>query len=452
MMSSHATKTIGAARSLALIATNEMTFLEAALHYAAQGISVFPLRVKDKRPLPGSHGCSDASTDQSTIRKWWMENPNANIGIATGAQSGIFVLDVDGDEGFKSLLGLEAENGALPATPVSETGRGKHLLFRDNGGHRNSASSIAPNLDIRADGGYIVAPPSVHPNGHRYMWLKDGALADAPDWFIGRMSPGPTKNNTGRPAIGTEGARILEGSRNSRLTSFAGLLRQKGIDGNQLFELVMTRNLNACDPPLDEGEVKLIVRSINDYRATEKYPLTDYGNAMRFVALHGENLRYVWSEGIWLHWCGSHWKTIHRDAVFKMVFDVPGAILIEAKSAEDEKAATTLRKHALATQARSKLEATLELARPLLTIDGDRLDTDRMMFAVKNGQLDLTTGTLLPHCREDYITKCLYCDYDPIAPRPRWDRFVSEVTCGDTGVWTHNLIQTRAPTMAAAAR
>jgi len=431
-MSNLAIDTGSAMRPLTLTDANEMTLLNAALHYADQGMFVFPLQRKDKKPLPGSNGCTDATTNKEVIRRWWTEMPNANIGIATGAQSGIFVLDVDGDEGCASLRHLEVENGALPVTPVAKTGRGKHILFRDNGLHRNSASVVGPKLDIRANGGYIVVPPSIHPSGQRYEWVEEGTVAEAPDWLLARMSEGRAKRNQTLTATNDIGDRIPEGSRNSALTSFTGLLRRKGIEGDELFEHVMTRNLNACDPPLDEREVERIVRSVNHYAASERRDLTDHGNALRFVALHGENLHYVSTEGIWLHWCGTHWQTIHRDVVLKLAFDVPGTILLEAATLEEgDKTATAIRRHAIATQARSKLEAIVELARPLLHIDGKRLDKNPMTLAVRNGQLDLTTGELAPHCRGDYITKLIDCDYDPSAPRQRWDQFVSEVTCGE---------------------
>ena len=112
------------------------TFHQQALAYAKEGIPVFPLRVRDKRPLiptrDGGNGCKDATTDVEQIERWWSRKPNANIGIATGRESGCFVLDVDIDKGGEeSLRALEQEHGELPATKKVKTGTGGwHYYFR----------------------------------------------------------------------------------------------------------------------------------------------------------------------------------------------------------------------------------------------------------------------------------------------------------------------------------
>ena len=116
--------------------------------------------------------------------------PDCNIGIATGAVSGFFVLDVDnkdGKDGEASLRELEAKHGLLPTTIEVITGEGRHAWFRigEHGAIRNSAGTIAPGLDIRGDGGYVIAPPSIHPSGKRYEWSVDSndEFAEAPEWL-----------------------------------------------------------------------------------------------------------------------------------------------------------------------------------------------------------------------------------------------------------------------------
>ena len=143
--------------------------MQHALRYAADGFFVFPCRPGDKQPL-GSlvpNGCLDATTDADTIRGWWTECPNANIGIATGSKSGLAVVDLDGSEGIASgnRLGLSSTICAL-------TGNGKQLFFSDADGKlKNSVKKLAPGLDTRGKGGYVIAPPSLHPNGKKYCWL-----------------------------------------------------------------------------------------------------------------------------------------------------------------------------------------------------------------------------------------------------------------------------------------
>lgn len=167
--------------------------LEEALAYASRGWAVFPLRPKDKRPAT-EHGLDDATTDPAKIRRWWQETPAANIGVVTGESAGFWVIDLDlkgQTSGADSLAHLEEEYGYLPDTveQVTPSG-GRHLLFRWSGTPvGNSASKIAPGIDTRGNRGYIVAPPSVHPNGKPYQWAEGrdpehSELAEAPDWLL----------------------------------------------------------------------------------------------------------------------------------------------------------------------------------------------------------------------------------------------------------------------------
>jgi hypothetical protein len=169
----------------------EPSFKEAALQYALNGLRVLPLygigpdvicdcgkadcKSPGKHPLvPG--GAKAATCDLAQVTAWWDLWPEANIGIATGAGSGIFVVDVDAKNGgIESLAALEAENGPLPRTVEVLTGSGggsKHLYFKlpDSLIIRNSASKIAPGIDVRGEGGYVVAPPSRHVSGRCYRF------------------------------------------------------------------------------------------------------------------------------------------------------------------------------------------------------------------------------------------------------------------------------------------
>lgn len=186
--------------------------LAAALAYAQRGLAVFPLAPRGKRPL-SAHGVHDATTDEAQIRAWWDAHPAANIGLACGVVAGVDVLDVDGPEGEAALAALETTEGELPMGPESRTHRGRHLLFAHHPEMRNSAGKLGPKLDTRADGGYIVAPPSVHPEGSRYRWScgPDEVGAPAwPSWALDRMRPRPAP--TPEPAP-TYVAREEHGSR-----------------------------------------------------------------------------------------------------------------------------------------------------------------------------------------------------------------------------------------------
>lgn len=141
--------------------------LEYALQYAGRGWHVFPCKPRDKTPLTRT-GFKSATTDPKQIHRWWSKWPDANIGIATGEKSGLLVVDIDSAQGIGALR--EIVGCALASTPVVETGRGWHLYFAMPAERLRCSSDKARGLDIRANGGYVLAPPSVHPTGAVYRW------------------------------------------------------------------------------------------------------------------------------------------------------------------------------------------------------------------------------------------------------------------------------------------
>lgn len=159
-------------------------FLSAAITYAEAGIRVFPLKPKGKQPLPGTHGCTDGTTDKNIITSWWSKVPAANIGLCTGRTASgkyLVVIDLDEDEekdkhGIAELQRyLTDKSAAFPPTLEAVTGRnGQHLAYFTDEEIRNT-TDLLPGIDVRGEGGYIVAAPSVHPNGNVYRW-KDGDI------------------------------------------------------------------------------------------------------------------------------------------------------------------------------------------------------------------------------------------------------------------------------------
>jgi len=175
-----------------------MTALADALDYAARGWAVFPLQPGLKEPRKGSRGFYDATTNPATIRRWWRADPTYNIGIRTGIASGVWILDVDGALGAIALAVLEARHGRLPSTLTSVTGGGCHLWFSTNRPIPSSAGRIATGLDVRGEGGYVLAPPSVHPDGPVYTWRNARSPTPAPK-LVG--SPHPSAVTADRPIV-----------------------------------------------------------------------------------------------------------------------------------------------------------------------------------------------------------------------------------------------------------
>ena len=162
--------------------------LQDAINYGRYGWKVFPLLPRSKAPAtPG--GFHDAAKDEAAIRALWGDRTNLNIGIATGEISGIWILDIDADKGGEeSLNELENKYGSLPETLISRTGGGgKHYLFKIPPNTRIPCSigKLGKGIDTRGNGGYIAAPPSVHPSGVIYEWSNGSAdISSAPSWLI----------------------------------------------------------------------------------------------------------------------------------------------------------------------------------------------------------------------------------------------------------------------------
>ena len=254
----------------------EPTCLPAALEYAARGWPVLPLHgirldgtCTCGRPdcsSPGKHphtrrGVKDATTCPETIREWWSRWPAANIGVATGGA--LMVLDVDGPEGERSLSGRH-----LPVTPSVATGNGGHVyLLPPEGVTIGNATRFLPGLDVRGEGGYVVAPPSRHCAGVDYAWqiaLEEEELAPCPEWLADPCARKP-RATAAAPAEHIGGAIITEPGRNVALTSMAGRWRQAGLERRELTVALLSYNREHCEPPLPEGEVWGIGRSVSGY-------------------------------------------------------------------------------------------------------------------------------------------------------------------------------------------
>lgn len=240
---------------------SEGNTLKLALVYAGLGLQVFPLRAREKIPLAGSSGFKDATLDPSALRRWWGNGSDHGIAVATGTRSRVAVLDVDPrNGGAASLERLLALHGPLPPTPTVATGGGgTHYYFRCP--DPLAGRVLADGIDLKADGGYVVAPFSVHPLGGRYVWTTapdSMPFAELPaPWaaFVSTQTPVPI------PSPATGGI-VPEGSRNATLTSLAGSMHRRAMTPASILQALLAENMARCVPPLDPGEVEEIVRGL----------------------------------------------------------------------------------------------------------------------------------------------------------------------------------------------
>lgn len=214
------------------------------------------------------NGLYDATTDVQMIRSWWESFPASNIGIRTGRESGVIVVDVDGADGKTALT---KALGDLPETWHSTTGKGDHYYFRyRDSGVRNRAGFL-PQVDIRGDGGYVVAPPSRHSNGTTYEWVVPPTepLAELPQALFTLLK----KPATERPS--TLGEAIPEGQRNDTLYRRARSMKcaEWGVDAIEA--ALLAENEARCVPPLEEEEVRGIARRSLTQRDREDFQVSD---------------------------------------------------------------------------------------------------------------------------------------------------------------------------------
>jgi KaiC/GvpD/RAD55 family RecA-like ATPase len=235
--------------------------LSVALECAARGWHVFPCG-PDKQPLT-RHGFKDATTDPEGVQALWASCPQASIGVATGA-SGLVVVDLDCKNGQPGLDEwhkiVSASQEPLEATTLVETpSGGMHVYYQANG-HRvaSSAGRLAPGIDARAEGGYVIAggsPGYLYVDGH-----GPELLAPLPPGLGERLSFAKRRNGDEKPA-----GQIPEGRRDSTLASLAGTMRRRGLSADAIYAALAAENKASCKPPLPDAQVRKIAGSVGRY-------------------------------------------------------------------------------------------------------------------------------------------------------------------------------------------
>lgn len=253
------------------------TPLEAGLAYAALGWRVVPLhpisnQSDGKRPRlfrwPKQASCSPTS-----IQSWFARWPDSGVGIVTGQDSGVFVVDVDPRHGgTDSLRRLEEQHGPLPTTVEAKTGGGgRHLFFRwpeDGQVITSTAGRLGAGLDVRGRGGFVVAAPSPHVSGVAYAWRDERSPGDlvaapAPRWLLETLQrPTPAKPGEGKRKPTPERAAaetdrpVIDGRRNIILIRRGGALRRAGLSSAAIRAALIAENQAVCVPPLDDDEIR----------------------------------------------------------------------------------------------------------------------------------------------------------------------------------------------------
>jgi putative DNA primase/helicase len=448
--------------------------LSSALDYSARGWAVLPLHTpqpgggcscgRDNCAHPGKHprtrnGLLDATTDSETIRQWWQRWPDANVGIACGP-SGLVVIDIDPrNGGDESLRALEDQFGHLPLTiEAISGGGGRHIFFANPPGVQVHCQKLARGIDVKADGGYVVAAPSLHASGQRYAWelscTPDSAgLLPLPDWLLTLLTAFRSQGISSSHPPGwmdealTTGAE--EGQRNNTATSIAGALHRQGVRDDVILQLLSAWNqLN--HPPLADSELEAVVHSISRYPIPLRIeaptrqpgdiqlqlnalPLTDAGQAEAIALLYGDRLRYDCTRKKWLVWDSVRWRLDSDGEAQRLAVKTARDRLTASDRAADNGMRQIIAKFAVRAEDDHRIQSGLRVAaiHPSLATDSAAFDRDPWVLVCGNGLVDLQTGILRASNPSDMVSLTTGIPYEAGAACPRWRQFLNEVFLDD---------------------
>jgi len=439
--------------------------------YVSMGWHLFPIHSigDDKRCSCGtkdcdnagkhprtSHGFKDATIDPIDLMEWLERWPSMNVGLATGAISNVVVLDLDEKEdysGSTSLEVLEREHGKLPPTLTSTTGGGgKHYFFLypdDVEKLPSSVGKIARGMDFRADGGYVVLPPSNHKSGSRYRWNNFGIhIAPLPEWIQkAALKKSPTLSIE---SLRKKAKEIPIGTRNPTLFFIASKLRgTRGLEEEELFDEVWKHNLEHCKPPLEESEVRALAKNVANRYPTnfekakangddaningvgnyvwDDIDMSERGNAFRYYFENDDAMRYCYPKHRWFVWDGTRWEENHGGEPERRAHELIRSLkqdLAEMPNGDDKK---RFARFVIESEKARSIVNLIKLSQSLMEIPLDSMDVDPLDINCLNGTLNLGEQKLRKHNPKDHITMLAPVAYNPKAECHEWIAHLNKI-------------------------
>lgn len=413
--------------------------LEQILYFPKHGIPIFPVAQKGKVPIP-SNGFKSATTNKDQVIEWFEKHIECNWAIPTGERlkggAGILALDIDlKSGGFETWKSFRSEFPEPIVTIIVETGGGgQHLWFIQLDGCDVPCGTnvLGPGIDVRANGGYILVPPSVTEQTYKFrVSPQEVKVSDLPEWLY-ELIVDEHKEYSLRGKTGYE--RIPQGQRHQTLLTAAGSMRRVGLTSTEIIpalQALKNERFEIGDHPVTAEEIKDVADWI--VQKPRAYAFSDLGNAERLTDLFGHDIRFSHERRKWLIWDSIRWAVDSTGMVMRMGFETVRTISAEAAGVKDNKLWKEIMKWALQSENRSRIEAMISLAQslPSIPVKSIELDQHPHLLNCLNGMVDLRTRELLPHGREYLITKHVPVDYNPRAKAPKFHSFLDLITDSD---------------------
>lgn len=416
--------------------TNNAVY-NAAQHLHGLGLTVIPIVSKDKRPLISWEEFQHRVMTPNEIDHYFSND--CNIAVVCGL---VTVIDFDEPDIYTEFIQKHAD--ALVGAAIQQTGRGYQVFIRTDITRSYPAEWKGKHFgDVKGSGGYVLVPPSVHPNGKTYQWIKPLVSIEALPFVEDVSSLGISKLEKSKSSSMATGG-ILEAAneirnaqihtRNTTLSREAGRLFRHFRDSERE-SIVKTLSEAASDSGLDSVEIQNTLQSAaryGDANPLPQYYLTDLGNVERFLDVYGQDILYCGDMGKWIIWRDGRWKVDDGEVLItEWCAESARSILCEALLMPYGDERKSILRWWGQSESCYRLNELKRLLESNVYVPINDLDSIPDILQVNNGVIDLNTGSFREAKREDRLTRCCNVAYDPDAQCPGFMQFLIEISMDD---------------------